>query len=131
MGKKKNEKKKKRKRKEKQKQIAEGEIISHLSVTEEQLKFLIQFYDKNIQRASGYICERIEDMVRKNNPALVYEAMKITALQQPHKAMQYTERILANWRKDFITNVEQLKAKNEREKQSTQYSYQNLNVEKR
>lgn len=120
--------KRKEKEKEKQKQIAEGEIISQLSVTEEQLNFLIKFYDKNIQRASGYICECIEHMARKNNPALVYEAMKITALQQPHKAMQYTERILANWRKDFITNVEQLKAKNEREKnkwqQSSQYSYQ-------
>lgn len=120
--------KEKRKEKEKEKQIAEGEIISQLSVTEEQLNFLIKFYDKNIQRASGYICECIEHMARKNNPALVYEAMKITALQQPHKAMQYTEQILANWRKDFIMNVEQLKAKHEREQnkrqQSSQYSYQ-------
>ncbi|MFI2130402.1 PD-(D/E)XK nuclease-like domain-containing protein [Lysinibacillus fusiformis] len=64
----------------------------------------------------------------KDYEALVYEAMKITALQQPNKPMQYTGRILANWRTDFITNVEQLKAKEEREKnkrqQSSQSSYQ-------
>ncbi|KMY32018.1 hypothetical protein ACZ11_07560 [Lysinibacillus xylanilyticus] len=50
--------------------------------------------------------------------------MKITALQQPNKPMQYTEQILANWRKDYITNVEQLKAKEERDKIKRQQSYQ-------
>ncbi|MGE7132858.1 DnaD domain protein [Lysinibacillus xylanilyticus] len=93
-------------------------------VTEEQLIFLTKFYDENIQRASGYICECIEHMARENDPALVYEAMKITVLQQPNKPMQYTEQILANWRKDYITNVEQLKAKEEREKNKRQQSYQ-------
>ncbi len=61
-------------------------------------------------------------MAHESDPALVYEAMKITALQQPNKPMQYTEQILANWRKDFITNVQQLKAKEEREKNKRQQS---------
>ncbi|MFJ5566134.1 DnaD domain protein [Lysinibacillus xylanilyticus] len=113
----------------KEKQTTDSEVGQSL-VTEEQLIFLTKFYDENIQRASGYICECIEHMTKENDSALVYEAMKITALQQPNKPMQYTERILANWRKDYITNVEQLKAKEEREKnkrqQSNQSSYQKL-----
>ena len=124
----KQKRKEKEKEKEKEKDTAEGEVVSQSSVTEEQLIFLTKFYDENIQRASGYICEYIEHLAQENNPALVYEAMKITALQQPDKAMLYTERILANWRKNFITNVEQLKAKEEREKnkrqQPSHYSYQ-------
>ncbi|MGE7954832.1 DnaD domain protein [Lysinibacillus xylanilyticus] len=115
--------KEKEKENKKEKQTTDGEV-GKSSVTEEQLRFLTKFYDENIQRASGYICECIEHMARENDPALVYEAMKITALQQPNKPMQYTERILANWRKDFITNVEQLKAKEEREKNKRQLSNQ-------
>ena len=119
--------KEKEKENKKEKQTTDSEV-GQSSVTEEQLIFLTKFYDENIQRASGYICQCIEHMARENDPALVYEAMKITALQQPNKPMQYTERILANWRKDFITNIEQLKAKEEREKnkrqQSNQSSYQ-------
>ncbi|MGE7912507.1 DnaD domain protein [Lysinibacillus xylanilyticus] len=111
----------------KEKQTTDSEVGQSL-VTEEQLIFLTKFYDENIQRVSGYICECIEHMARENDPALVYEAMKITALQQPNKPMQYTERILANWRKDYITNVEELKVNEEREKnkrqQSNQFSYQ-------
>ncbi|TDX98036.1 UNVERIFIED_CONTAM: DnaD/phage-associated family protein [Lysinibacillus xylanilyticus] len=99
----------------KEKQTTDGEVGQSV-VTEEQLIFLTKFYDENIQRASGYICECIERMARENDPALVYEAMKITVLQQPNKPMQYMEQILANWRKDCITNVEQLKAKEERER---------------
>jgi len=117
----------KEKENKKEKQTTEGEVGQSL-VTEEQLVFLTKFYDENIQRASGYICECIEHMAHENDPAQVYEAMKITALQQPNKPMQYTERILANWRKDFVTNVDQLKAREEREKnqrhQSSQSSYQ-------
>lgn len=120
-------KKEKEKENKKEKQTTEGEV-GQSYVTEEQLTFLTKFYDENIQRASGYICECIEHMARENNPALVYEAMKITALQQPNKPMHYTERILANWRKEFITNIEHLKAKEERDKnkrqQSSQSSYQ-------
>lgn len=119
--------KEKEKENKKEKQTTEEEV-SQSSVTEEQLIFLTKFYDENIQRASGFICECIEHIAKENDPALVYEAMKITALQQPNKPMQYTERILDNWRKDFITNVEQLKAKEERDKnkrqQSSQCSYQ-------
>ncbi|MFF2797084.1 DnaD domain protein [Lysinibacillus xylanilyticus] len=107
----------------KEKQTTDSEVGQSL-VTEEQLIFLTKFYDENIQRVSGYICECIEHMTKENDPALVYEAMKITALQQPNKPMQYTERILANWRKDYITNVKQLKAKEEREKIKRQQSYQ-------
>jgi DnaD/phage-associated family protein len=44
-------------------------------------------------------------MARENDPALVYEAMKITALQQPNKPMQYTERILANWRTEYVRTL--------------------------
>lgn len=115
--------KEKEKENKKEKQTTDSEV-GQSSVTEEQLTFLTKFYDENIQRASGYICECIEHMARENDPALVYEAMKITALQQPNKPMQYTERILANWRKDFITNVELLKAKEEREKNKRQLSNQ-------
>lgn len=118
----------KEKEEEKEEEQTTESEVGQSSVTEEQLIFLTKFYDENIQRTSGYICECIEHMARENDPALVYEAMKITALQQPNKPMQYTERILANWRKDFITNVEQLKAKEERDKnkrqQSSQFSYQ-------
>jgi len=112
---------KEEKENKKEKQTTEGEVGQSL-VTEEQLVFLTKFYDENIQRASGYICECIENMAHENDPALVYEAMKITALQQPNKPMQYTERILANWRKDFVTNVEQLKVKEDREKNKRQHS---------
>jgi len=114
---------KKEEENKKEKQTTEGEV-GQSYVTEEQLVFLTKFYDENIQRASGYICECIEHMARENDPALVYEAMKITALQQPNKPMQYTERILTNWRKDFITNVEQLKVKEERGKNKRQQSSQ-------
>ena len=38
--------------------------------------------------------------------------------------MQYTERILANWRKDYITNDEELKTKEERDKNKRQQSNQ-------
>lgn len=47
----------------KEKQTTEGEV-GQSSVTEEQLTFLTKFYDENIQRASGYICECIEHMAR-------------------------------------------------------------------
>ncbi|TDX98059.1 UNVERIFIED_CONTAM: hypothetical protein BJ099_11886 [Lysinibacillus xylanilyticus] len=47
----------------KEKQTTDGEVGQSV-VTEEQLIFLTKFYDENIQRASGYICECIEHMAR-------------------------------------------------------------------
>lgn len=122
----------KEKENKKEKQTTDSEVGQ--SVTEEQLIFLTRFFDENIQRASGYICECIEHMAKENEPALVYEAMKITALQQPQpkKPIQYTEGILAKWRQEHVLNVEQLKAKESREKASRQQSnrshYKNPNV---
>ncbi|TKI65590.1 hypothetical protein FC756_16200 [Lysinibacillus mangiferihumi] len=112
-----------KKENKKEKQTTDSEV-GQSSVTEEQLIFLTRFFDENIQRASGYICECIEHMAKENEPALVYEAMKITALQQPQpkKPIQYTEGILAKWRQEHVLNVEQLKAKESREKASRQQS---------
>ncbi|MED3804952.1 hypothetical protein P4562_24065 [Lysinibacillus xylanilyticus] len=66
--------KEKEKENKKEKQTTNSEVGQSL-VTEEQLIFLTKFYDENIQRASGYICECIEHMTKENDPALVYEAL--------------------------------------------------------
>lgn len=88
-------------------------------LSDERLSTLTKFYDENIQRMTGYIHECIVHMLKENDPDLVMEAFKIAAKSQPRIPISYIEGTLEKWRNKSIKSLQDLKAKEAREKHAS------------
>lgn len=88
-------------------------------LSDERLSTLTKFYDENIQRMTGYIHECIVHMMKENDPELVMEAFKIAAGRQPDHPLKYIEGTLEKWRNKSIKSLQDLQAKEAREKNAS------------